>query len=271
MNDEGLVSTSEQLYRALSRHAPAVLVLFEDEEPQLTVPVLRVPRHGELAEPPRLWPHCRYRLLVQAGFGRSAELLVLAPLSSLVWVACPFSVLACLTAPLRLPEGDEDVLALSWPGRVRPGLYVGDFLAARNPWVAALGVAVLVDASQLPPARGLSEAAAVLRVAVHDDERADLAAHFEPVSRFLAAQAAGAGALVVCAAGVSRSCALVAAHLMLAEGCSLAAALASVRQARPAARPNRGFLAQLLALELRLRGERSATIYELDRIDFEQL
>lgn len=61
-------------------------------------------------------------------------------------------------------------------------------------------------------------------------------------------------ALVHCAAGISRSSTLLAAHLVLAHReMSVAAALDVIRAARPVAQPNPGFLRALYELE-RSRG-----------------
>jgi protein-tyrosine phosphatase len=60
--------------------------------------------------------------------------------------------------------------------------------------------------------------------------------------------------LVHCWAGVSRSCALVAAYLIRAQRLPVEAALARVRAARPLANPNLGFRLQLHALERRVLG-----------------
>ncbi len=49
-----------------------------------------------------------------------------------------------------------------------------------------------------------------------------------------------------CAAGVSRSPAVLVAYLMASEGLTLAAARQAVRAVRPASSPNLGFLLQLL-------------------------
>ncbi len=264
-NEVEEVRDGEQLYAVLARHHP-VIVLYEDEEPELTVPALRVSRDEATPLPAdaRIRAHCRYGFLVRPHFARAHEALALAPFSRLIRVLCTFAACPVLCAPPLRRGGEEEELSLSWPARVAPGLFVGDFLAARNPWLAALGIEAVVDASQLPQRqRRDGETMAELRVAVHDDEWADISSHFEEVSAFVALHAAGC--LVVCAAGVSRSCALVAAHLMLREEASLREALGRVRAARPVARPNRGFLEQLLRLELRLRGRRSATLYELDR------
>ena len=64
--------------------------------------------------------------------------------------------------------------------------------------------------------------------------------------------------LVHCFAGQSRSAALTMAYLMAREGLGLLDAWAVARAARPCARPNPGFLAQLAAFgqELGLPGSR---------------
>ncbi|KAK7980961.1 hypothetical protein PG989_013418 [Apiospora arundinis] len=61
--------------------------------------------------------------------------------------------------------------------------------------------------------------------------------------------------LVHCMAGISRSPAVLAYYLMRDEDMSLRDALGTIARARPAMRPNDGFLRQLKDLELGLRGE----------------
>lgn len=55
--------------------------------------------------------------------------------------------------------------------------------------------------------------------------------------------------LVHCASGVSRSVAVVIYYLMRKEGMGFEAAMSRIRAAHPAAHPNRGFVAQLKALD----------------------
>eukprot|EP00042_Codosiga_hollandica_P037269 m.291546 g.291546 ORF g.291546 m.291546 type:complete len:90 (-) comp55099_c0_seq3:50-319(-) len=55
--------------------------------------------------------------------------------------------------------------------------------------------------------------------------------------------------LVHCNAGVSRSVTVVLAYLMRKQGFALDDALALVKDKRPCAQPNSGFLAQLRKLE----------------------
>jgi hypothetical protein len=261
MKSELEVRDAAELYDTLARHH-AVIVLYEDEEPELTAPILRVARDDtKPVIEPRLRSHCRYGLLMRPHFTRGDEVLALVPYSVVVRVLCPFGHCAVLRATPS-EETREEELTLSWPARVAPGLFVGDFLAARNPFLGSLGIEAIVDASQLP--RRGETTLAELRVAVHDDDAADIAQFFDCVSAFISSHSGGC--LVVCAAGVSRSCALLAAHLMISGKVSLKEAMRTIRAVRPIARPNRGFLEQLLPLELRLRGERSATIYELDKV-----
>ncbi|KAK8107446.1 uncharacterized protein PG998_009459 [Apiospora kogelbergensis] len=66
---------------------------------------------------------------------------------------------------------------------------------------------------------------------------------------------ADAKVLVHCIAGVSRSPAVLAYYLMRDEDMSLRDALATIMRARPAIRPNDGFLRQLRELEAGLRGK----------------
>ncbi len=172
----------------------------------------------------------------------------------------PFaSLLPWSTIPRAVDE------ELVWPARVRRGLYVGDFLSIRNPWLRDMGITGIVDCSNLPLPPGREDSGlAVLRIAVHDDEHARLSDHFDKVFEFMARHEGGC--TVACAAGVSRSCAVVAGWLVARKGSTLREAMREIRECRPVVRPNRGFLTQLMALEQQIRGERSATVYELDRV-----
>ncbi|KAL3250160.1 hypothetical protein MRX96_055754 [Rhipicephalus microplus] len=67
------------------------------------------------------------------------------------------------------------------------------------------------------------------------------------------ALSSGGSVLVHCNAGVSRSCALVLAFLILRRGMDLREALEKARTARPVVRPNDGFLRQLKELQKNVR------------------
>ena len=84
---------------------------------------------------------------------------------------------------------------------------------------------------------------------IPDSESADMGPVMQRALPFITeAIASGGRVLVHCEQGVSRSATVVCAHLMLTSGAaqmSASEALATVRQHRPSARPNAGFMQQL--------------------------
>lgn len=94
------------------------------------------------------------------------------------------------------------------------------------------------------------------RFEILDLPDSDLSPLFEPCCDFIdEALNSGGSVLVHCNAGVSRSVSLVVAYLMLRKGMRFSAALSRVQEARPVARPNDGFRAQLLELDRRIYGD----------------
>jgi protein phosphatase slingshot len=146
-------------------------------------------------------------------------------------------------AALRAASGKDRV-----PCKVADGLYIGALGAARN--LKALrkaGITHVLNCSPAVPCffRDHPNEFTYHVVPIFDDDDADLLAHLPPASAFIAAGRRAGGVLVHCYAGQSRSAAFVMGHLVECEGASLVDAFAAVRRARPAARPNRGFLQQL--------------------------
>lgn len=87
-----------------------------------------------------------------------------------------------------------------------------------------------------------------------DDPSSDLLSLLPAALAFIdVALASGGGVLVHCSAGRSRSVAIVAAHLVARRGMSLRGAMEAVREVRPQASPNPGFLAQLAVFEAKVR------------------
>eukprot|EP00667_Euglena_gracilis_P002668 EG_transcript_2669 len=95
-----------------------------------------------------------------------------------------------------------------------------------------------------------------MRISIEDRPYKLLQPSFEKASRFIGeGLSATAGVVLVhCHAGVSRSSAVVIAHLMLTERLSLKEAFARVKRARRIIEPNSGFLNQLRHLEFSIHG-----------------
>lgn len=136
------------------------------------------------------------------------------------------------------------------PCRVSGGLFIGGAGAARN--LKALrkrAITAVVNAAPSVPCYFKDcpeDEFTYLSLPLFDDPDADLAPHIQAAIAFIsAARARGAGVLVHCYAGQSRSAALVIAYLMASRGMSLMEAWAATRAARPCAQPNAGFLRQL--------------------------
>jgi len=157
-----------------------------------------------------------------------------------------------------LPGKEWDALPAAYPSEVQPGLFLGSAISARSRQVFEdLGIMAVVNAAEeLPNFHEGDEAMpriCYLKLAMADDPLQELEAGLEKALPFIAAALQeGQTVLVHCQMGVSRSVSVVLAHLMSMLGCGYDAALAVVRRARPNARPNEGFEAELRALEGRL-------------------
>ncbi len=98
-----------------------------------------------------------------------------------------------------------------------------------------------------------------VRVPVSDLPSARLGDHFDRVAERINGNHAG-GTLVHCAAGMSRSPALVMAYLMRYRGVTLRQAHRWVQESRPFVRLNAGFWEQLLQYERRLYGKNTVRV-----------
>lgn len=98
---------------------------------------------------------------------------------------------------------------------------------------------------------------------------AAIAAHFDAVAAWAQRQLeseGGACVLVYCQRGVSRSCTVLLALLLhLKREWSLLRCWEHVKRARPAVRPNPGFLRALIAYERTVRGECSVRVSRNER------
>jgi hypothetical protein len=80
---------------------------------------------------------------------------------------------------------------------------------------------------------------------IYDDVDANIVPALEPALEFIDRAPPGAGVLVHCVEGVSRSASIVIALLMRDRALSYDEALGLVRQRRPVVRPNEAFAKQL--------------------------
>ncbi|GAA5915026.1 hypothetical protein JCM6882_006759 [Rhodosporidiobolus microsporus] len=132
---------------------------------------------------------------------------------------------------------------------VIPRLWIGDYQAAQDlNLLAEKGISCVVSAmrQEYDPHAGIE----LHRVAVDDDDRTNIAEHFERTAEFVhAALERDQGVLVHCQAGVSRSTTLVAAYLMLKHGLNVEQAVDKIRSARAQVEPSEFFMMQLELFE----------------------
>lgn len=143
--------------------------------------------------------------------------------------------------------------------QITPTLYLSGAEGALNAaLVSHKGITLIVNAT-LTQALAIYPGVESVRVPVSDLPSAPLDRHFDPVAERIHGNNSG-GTLVHCAAGVSRSPALVMAYLMRFRGVTLKQAHGWVRDKRPSIRPNRGFWEQLLRYEQRLYGKNTVRL-----------
>ncbi|KAM4552178.1 dual specificity protein phosphatase 18 isoform 1-T2 [Odontesthes bonariensis] len=143
--------------------------------------------------------------------------------------------------------------------QVTPTLFLSGADAALNAaLVAQKGITLIVNAtlSHTCPAYPGVEC---VRVPVCDLPSARLGDHFDRVAERIHSNRAG-GTLVHCAAGMSRSPALVMAYLMRYRAVTLCQAHRWVQESRPFVRLNAGFWEQLLQYERRLYGHNTVRV-----------
>ncbi|GAB2220157.1 hypothetical protein Droror1_Dr00007800 [Drosera rotundifolia] len=137
---------------------------------------------------------------------------------------------------------------------IEEGLFLGSARAAANKErLKSLNVThVLTVATRLSPAHPNDFTYKIVEVS--DSEDTNLAKYFHECFDFIdEAKKTGGAVLVHCHAGISRSVTIVLAYLMNRHGIPLSDAVKHVKAKRPKARPNPGFLKQLMEFEKSLQ------------------
>jgi protein-tyrosine phosphatase len=123
-----------------------------------------------------------------------------------------------------------------------PGLFLGSICAVRSGAYddkAIISIMRQHDLDKMEPRKHH------LRIALADESEAPIENHFNRSNRFIEAHIHSVGVLVHCHAGHSRSVTLVMNYLMTIHTMTFDEAMALVKQRRPTANPNPGFVAKL--------------------------
>ncbi|XP_028286113.1 dual specificity protein phosphatase 13-like [Parambassis ranga] len=142
---------------------------------------------------------------------------------------------------------------------VWPNLFIGDMSVANDRYsVWKLGITHVVNAAHgrmhcLGSHDFYGSTVDYYGVPADDSPTFDLSCYFFPSAEYIqkALDTSGARVLVHCAVGVSRSACLVLAYLMIRHHYTLLEAINKVKERRWIF-PNRGFLKQLRALDMKL-------------------
>uniref|UniRef100_A0A8D3DWB4 Si:ch1073-184j22.2 n=1 Tax=Scophthalmus maximus TaxID=52904 RepID=A0A8D3DWB4_SCOMX len=155
-------------------------------------------------------------------------------------------------------QGSGSVVVMSF-SQITPTLFLGGADAPHNAMlVSRKGITLIVNAT-LSHASPAYPGVECVRVPVPDLPSARLGDHFDRVAERIHGNRAG-GTLVHCAAGMSRSPALVMAYLMRYRAATLRQAHRWVQESRPHVKLNAGFWDQLLRYERKLYGKNTVKV-----------
>lgn len=150
-----------------------------------------------------------------------------------------------------------------------PSLYLGPCSAASSPpFLTRNSITHVLSIGANPLASRKVDGVTYHRLALRDSDSSSISgvvdAACEIIDAAIAAPSESGGSesegtgmgkiLVHCAAGISRSPAVVAAYLMKRKGMTLRAALGQIVRARPCVSPNAGFMRQLREMEREVYG-----------------
>lgn len=148
--------------------------------------------------------------------------------------------------------------------KIRPYLYVSGVEGARDiRAIQKAGITHILNVAGVtaPNFHEHDHSLTYLRLFPRDDAEENLDSLFADASAFIDSARESAGSVLVhCHVGVSRSCAMTAAYLMMREGLTLDDAMSAIRESRPIAEPNQSFVSALSELEYRVRHGRPTNV-----------
>ena len=138
---------------------------------------------------------------------------------------------------------------------ILPWLYLGGIYDAKNYAVLkSKGINCILNVTKEVDNFFPDENFQYQRIAVEDDPNEDLASHFSTAFEFIeSARSETKNILVHCVEGKSRSVSIVISYLMKTKQWNLTRCLDYVKDKRPIANPNPGFIKQLERLQLDLK------------------
>jgi dual specificity phosphatase 12 len=134
--------------------------------------------------------------------------------------------------------------------KIREDLYVTDVWGSKDlEKLKSLGITRVISIGDMSEHKSYSrfKEFEYMTIVMDDTESEDIAKHFTPTHNFIATSPGPV--LVHCWAGISRSVAIVIAHLILSEKKTYLSAFYEIKKVRPFIRPNIGFIDALGRLE----------------------
>lgn len=129
--------------------------------------------------------------------------------------------------------------------KVLPGLYLGNFIDAKDPdQLGRNKITHIISIHESP--QPLLQDITYLRISVSDTPEVPIKKHFKECVHFIhSCRLNGGNCLVHCFAGISRSTTIVIAYVMTVTGLGWQEVLEAIKASRPIANPNPGFRQQL--------------------------
>ncbi|XP_027479252.2 dual specificity protein phosphatase 15 isoform X3 [Zalophus californianus] len=129
--------------------------------------------------------------------------------------------------------------------KVLPGLYLGNFIDAKDPdQLGRNKITHIISIHESP--QPLLQDITYLRIPVADTPEVPIKKHFKECINFIhCCRLNGGNCLVHCFAGISRSTTIVTAYVMTVTGLGWRDVLEAIKATRPIANPNPGFRQQL--------------------------